>query len=374
MIKTIYFNTDDVISSLSIVASVVNAKNSMPILDNIVFSRLKDEACIMASDGDVWVKKSISVDNESDNGIRICVNAKSFVQALSNLSGKRVRMDIDDEKMSIRCDYGCGHFSLPYASDDAFPFPKDIIDGVNKINIVSSAFMNAIGRVNYACANDEIRLVLTGVNVSMSPTGLETASTDGRTLARYTDSSITVDGNFSFILPRKPSTLLGKLLNEGNEDAVTIESNERMARFTTDTFCISTRLIEGRFPNYNAVIPNDNHNIVEVRKDLLLSAVKRISLMTDNNTQLVVLSVSGNKLELSCEDVDYQRSATEWVDCKHDGEDIKIGFSASKLLTIIQGVQGDDVRIELKNAMSAGAFMETTTSDYISILMPLKTN
>lgn len=373
MKRKIVFKADEIMPSISAVSSVVNPKNSLPILDNILLIPLDEHTIkVMGSDGELWVTKVTSV-VESDVCNSIAINAKSFVQALGNLGDKVVTMSVDDEKGSVTCDYGNGHFVIPYSDGETFPKPSNI-DGVSICHVNSLSLLTSISRVSYACANDEIRLVLNGVNFDFHDDCMTTAATDGRFLAKYSDKSVK-GYNGSFILPKKACGLLPKLLQDKTVQDIEIGFNDKVASFIGDGFSVITRLIEGHFPKYDSVIPTDNNIVIGVKKDEMLSAVKRIALMADKSMELIVLTFEQGNATISCEDVDYQKSASEYVNCDYDGEKARIGFAASKLLAVVQAVESDMIRIAMKDYMHACLFLEgtqTQSNEYTSLLMPLK--
>lgn len=382
----ITFMSDEILPSLAMVSSVVNPKNSLPILNDVRIET-KDDGnggtilVFMASDSETWLQMKATCE-ESDKDVAICIEAKSLLQALRNLGGKRVEMTIDDDKHTVLCSYGNGRFSLPFDNANEFPLPIATIDDAKEKRIDAQKLLTAIEKAGFATANDELRPVMNGVHFDFYPYGMVTCATDGHKLAKYTDLTITFDGDANpvvdgYTLPKKPChTLISVLANTVAGD-VKISFNDRMVAVNNTMFKMTTRLIEGRYPNYDAVIPKENNKIALVDKAAFVSALKRVLPMGNSNSELVALGFNSGNMTISAEDFDFSKSASEDVCCDYTQEPFSIGFKGSVLLQMLQNIDGDVVKLAMSDASRAGVISEDKSHecyDYTSIIMPMLLN
>lgn len=382
----ITFMSDEILPSLAMVSSVVNPKNSLPILNDVRIET-KDDGnggtilVFMASDSETWLQMKATCE-ESDKDVAICIEAKSLLQALRNLGGKRVEMTIDDDKHTVLCSYGNGRFSLPFDNANEFPLPIATIDDAKEKRIDAQKLLTAIEKAGFATANDELRPVMNGVHFDFYPYGMVTCATDGHKLAKYTDFTITFDGDANpvidgYTLPKKPChTLISVLANTVAGD-VKISFNDRMVAVNNTMFKMTTRLIEGRYPNYDAVIPKENNKIALVDKAAFVSALKRVLPMGNSNSELVALGFNSGNMTISAEDFDFSKSASEDVCCDYTQEPFSIGFKGSVLLQMLQNIDGDVVKLAMSDASRAGVISEDKSHecyDYTSIIMPMLLN
>lgn len=385
MIKRIVMRTENVLPSLSVVSSVVNAKNAIPILSNVFLHTYKDESyeCpyrmnIMGSDGDMWVRKNVPVENDSDIDVMICVNAKSLVQGLGNLNDTVVSMNVDSDNMVVTCKYGTGYFTLPYVSADTYPRCMSAEGGeVSQMTINAKNLYEAIKRVEFAVVEDALRPVLGGVHFDFTSDCMIAVATDTRRMAKYIDKTIKTDTDEAhkfFTLPKKPCKMMTTLLQEC-EGEVHVLLNSAFAIFEHESFHLSTRLLEGNYPNYNSVIPSGNDTRIIMKKDALLDAIRRLSPMANIAVGLVLMNFSKGKLVMSCEDQDYGKAAEENMTCDFDGEHARIGFSVNFLSSVIGSINGDYVVMNMKNESCPALFCESVPHDeynYQLVLMPVR--
>ena len=379
----ITFMSDEILPSLAMVSSVVNPKNSLPIFNDVRIET-KDDGnggtilVFMASDSETWLQMKATCE-ESDKDVAICIEAKSFLQALRNLGGKLVEMTIDDDKHTVLCSYGNGRFSLPFDNANEFPLPIATIDDAKEKRIDAQKLLTAIEKAGFATANDELLPVMNGVHFDFYPYGMVTCATDGHKLAKYTDLTITFDGDANpvvdgYTLPKKPChTLISVLANTVAGD-VKISFNDRLVAVNNTMFKMTTRLIEGRYPNYDAVIPKENDRVVVIPKNDFVSALKRVLPMGNASSELVVLSFTMGMMTIFAEDFDFSKSASENVGCDYAQEEFTIGFKGSTLLQLLQNIDTDNVKVMLKDPSRAGVLCEDKPNgvyEYTSLIMPM---
>lgn len=377
------FNTDDLLPQLSQVVGVVNSKNSLPILNDVLFVThlgvVGDERrlSLTTSDSETWLTVYVP-SAEFDTEMMFCVAATDIYKALANLKGKTVAMTLDESTHTITCEYGNGHFSLPYEDAVDFPRPNMNTDQMVEKKIGSERLLQAIEKAGFATANDELRPVMNGVHFDFLQKGMVAVATDGQKLSKFTDLTIQNPNEIAsgFTLPKKPAHIMLSVLSN-NQGDVELKFNDKCARFTHNAFRLTTRLIEGRYPNYDSVIPKDNEIVANVDKASFIAALKRVMPMGNANSELICLAFTMGNVELSAEDFDFSKSAKENVSCDFASQEITIGFKSSVLLSIIQNIDCNTIKIMLKEPSRAGVFKPATDAEsyeYLSLAMPMLIN
>ena len=378
--KIIKFQTEDFLPSLAMVNTVVLAKNALPILSDVRIETKADGnggtyAELMTSDSETWLQMKAPL-AEAEVGVVICIEAKGLLQALRNLGGKPVTMEIDDSKHLVKCDYGNGHFSLPYEDAQDFPLPMAAPDGAKTKLMDAKKLLTAIEKAGFATANDELRPVMNGVHFDFLPTCMISVASDGHKLAKYADLTVTCDEiePSGFTMPKKPCSTLLNVLGSTVAGDIKVMFNDRCFTVNNTQFKMSARLIEGRYPNYDSVIPKDNDRIVTIAKNDFVAALKRVLPMGNANSELVALSFSMGMMTISAEDFDFSKSASENVGCDYAQEEFTIGFKGSTLLQLLQNIDTDNVKVMLKDPSRAGVLCEDKPNgvyEYTSLIMPM---
>ena len=383
--KIIKFKSEELLPSLAMVNAVVSQKGTLPILSNVLIeTKVTDNgnafAILTTSDTDTWLQMKAPL-IEAEDGLVLCIDAKGFLQALNNLGGKLVTMSYDETKKIADCDYGNGHFTLPCVDGSEFPAPVFNQESAKKKQIDAKKLLVAIEKTEFVTSNDELRPVLSGVRVEFLADGMVVVGTDGHRLVKYKDKTITSESEATdnaqqcgFTIPKKPCSTLLKVLGMAASGDVQVTFNANGFIVQNSQFKMFSKLIEGRYPNYDSVIPQDNDHIVTIPKADFVSALKRVAPMGNTTSELLVLSFSMGMMKVSAEDIDFSRSAQEDVTCDYAQGEMKIGFKSSSLLQLIQNISTTNVKMLLKDASRAGVLCEDSENDayeYISILMPL---
>ena len=379
--KTIKFQTEDFLPSLAMVNTVVLPKNALPILSYVRIETKDDGhggvcAELMTSDAETWLQIETPL-KEAEIGIDFCVDAKSFLQALRNLGEKPVTMTIDEEKRVIDCNYGNGHFVLPFETTQEFPLPLNTPESAIVKSMDSKKMLTAIEKAGFATANDELRPVMNGVRFEFFADGMVAVASDGQKLAKYKDLTITCAETVAvtgFTMPKKPCHTLLNVLASTVAGNVTVKFNDRNFSVCNAQFKLSARLIEGRYPNYDSVIPKDNNIVALVDKAALISALKRVLPMGNSTSELVALNFDNGKVTIFAEDFDFSKSASETIICDYTQEPLAIGFKGSTLLQLLQNIDTEKVKLLLKEPTKAcviGEEKPNSVYDYTSLLMPM---
>lgn len=380
----IKFNTDELLPVIGNCAAIVNSKNSLPILSNILVESndLQNDIVVTTSDGETWLSCKANV-IESDKNVRFCVNANDIYKALSNLKGKVVEFDINEQKHIVTCKHDTGRFSLPIETCENFPkatiIASDEENGVTTKIFKSCDILNAVKKTCFAISSDELRPVMNGIHFDFFKDCMVSVASDGHKLVKFKNMDITMGDGVDnepingFTLPQKPSMLLANILSGMEGENVKLVFDEHVVVINNKDFKLTTRLIEGNYPNYDRVIPKDNNINVKVRKNDIINALKRVMPMSNQTSELISLKFTKRLLNIEAVDFDFSKSANESVSCDNDFE-MTIGFKGSMLLSVLQNIDGEDLNIFLKDPSKAAIFCPTTkngNTEYTSLLMPM---
>ena len=337
---------------LQTIGRVINSKNTLPILDCFLFEIQDNILTITASDSETTLITNLEL-VESDANARFCINAKTIQDSMKEIAEQPLSFDINPDNMEITANYQNGRFNIP-----------------------AETMLNGINRCLFATADDELRPVMNGVYFDIQADNLTFVSTDGHKLVRNRNYGIKDHQPAAFILPKKPATILKNLLPKESDD-VTLKFNERNAYITMESSRLICRLIEGRYPNYNSVIPQNNPYRVTVDRLTLLSALKRVLIFSNQSSALIKLHLESNQLVVSGQDIDYSTSAEERVPCEYGDSPMNIGFKGTFLIDILNNMGGENVIIELADPSRAGVIVpaeQEENEDLLMLLMPMMLN
>jgi len=361
-------------SRLKMAAKVINSKNPLPILGDFLVETKGDVILVTASDSEQWLSLKCPIVS-CDCEMRFCVPSADFLKAIDNLNDVVITLTLDESTHTITCDYGNGKFTMPYENADEFPLANMDTTDSKDVIIDGKKVLKAIELTGFATANDELRPVMNGIHFDLFADGMVSATSDGHKLARYKDKTVTRedDGTVpNFTLPKKPSNILMTILSAIEGD-VKLSFNDKAISVNNKDFKLSARLLEFKYPNYDAVIPKSSPITITADKNSLLNALKRVLPMANDSSYLVELDFLNGQVVVSAKDIDFSKSASETVTCDCDAE-LKIGFKGSTLIEILRNINDDNVVIELENASRAGIFFsafELTRDEYLSLCMPM---
>ena len=362
-------------SRLSVLSRVINSKNSLPILDYFLFEVLGSQLTITASDSETVMKTTIQLDDVEGEG-NFAVKNRTILDAVKELPEQPLTLDIDMESYTIKVIYQNGIYNFTAQNADEYPRTQGIGDAASQIVIDSEVLGNNITRTIFATAQDELRPVMGGIYFDLATDALAIVASDGHKLVRNKIFTITSEQPAAFILPKKPAMLLKNVLQKDGGD-VTIRFDERNAEITFGESVLTCRLIEGRYPNYNSVIPQDNPNQITIDRRAMLSALRRVLPFASDSSQLVRLRIDPGKLTLSSEDIDFSTSAKEEITCDYNGIPMSIGFKGSSLSEILNNLSSEQVVIELADPSRAGLIVpseQPENEDVLMLIMPMLLN
>lgn len=357
------------------ISRVINSKNALPILDCFLFELRDGMLTVTVSDSETTMTTTLEVVESNADG-RFAITARTLLDALKEIPEQPLTFDIDLQSLEMTVLYQNGQYSLVGQNANEFPTPVTLGENAVRMDIDAQVLLNGINRAIFATADDELRPVMNGIYFDITTESLTMVASDGHKLVRSKTMSAHGNERAAFILPKKPAVLIKNLLPK-EEGLVSIEFDERNAVFTLDNYRMVCRLIEGRYPNYNSVIPANNPNKITIDRLQLLGALRRVSIFSSQASSLVKLCMSADSMVINAQDIDFSTSAKETLTCQYAGTPMEIGFKSSFLIDILNNIPSDDVLIELADPSRAGVITPVEQEEYedlLMLLMPMMLN
>jgi DNA polymerase-3 subunit beta len=364
-------SSSTLLKNLQNISGVLNSSNSLPILDNFLFELKEGSLTISASDLENTMKTTVQTDESNEDG-RVAIPAKLLLDTLKNFSDQPLVFQINGENFGIEISSDYGKYKLVGQNADDFPKSPDM-ENVEILKLSGEIVGTAIEKTIFATGNDDLRPVMSGVYCQFSSDQLIFVATDAHKLVKYSRTDSTASKTSDFILPKKPLNLLKQ--NISGEEEVEVSYNETTARFTFNDLELTCRLIDGKYPNYDAVIPNENPNVLTVDRVSFLNSIKRVSIFSNKTTHQVKLKIAGSELAISAEDLDFSNEAKERLTCNYVGEDLEIGFNSKFLLEMLNHIKTDEVILEMSEPNKAGILLPSANSNedehILMLVMPV---
>ena len=337
------------LKQLQVLGGIINTNNTLPILDNFLFNLDGSSLTVSASDLETTISSKLEV--ESNEKGSVCIPARLLLDTLKTFPEQPLAFTVEDNN-TVEISSNHGKYALAYADGEEFPTAVELSDPSATV-IQGDILATAINKTFFATGNDDLRPVMSGVFFQFSSEALTFVATDAHKLVKYTREDVTATETAEFIMPKKPLNLLKSIL-AGSEDDVTIEYNESNAKFTFENTEMVCRLIDGKYPNYEAVIPKENPNKLSIDRTQFLNSVRRVSIFSNKTTHQVRLKIAGAELNISAEDVDYSNKAEERLTCSYQGDDMQIGFNSRFLVEMLNNLTADEVMLEMSLPNRAG--------------------
>ena len=354
-------------SHLSTLSKVITNKNAIAILECFLFEVRDGQLIITASDSENVMKATCQLDETDGNG-SFAVSSQTILDAVRELPEQPLSFDVDTDKLVVKVYYQNGMYNFTVQNAEEYPQTQPLPTNVTRITFDSGVLLANISRTLFATASEELRPVMNGIYFDITPEFTAIVASDGSKLVRNRNFSVRGEGNASFILPKKPATLLKSVLSKDGGDVV-IQFNDRNAMINFADGVLICRLIEGRYPNYNSVIPQDNPNQIRIGRKTLISTLRRVMPFASESSQLVKFVVTQGKIEVSSEDIDFATSAKEEITCEYEGMNMSIGFKGSSLSEILTNLEGEEVIVELADPSLAGVVVPAEQPDQEEVLM-----
>lgn len=357
---------------LQTISRVQSSKNALPILDCILFELADGMLKMTASDSETTMVTTLEVTDAEGEG-KFAVGAKQLINSVKEISEQPISFNVDTNTFAIEINYQNGKYNLIGQNGGEFPVPNGMFNAANSVVIDSEVMLNGISRCLFASADDELRPQMNGVYFDMTQECITFVASDGHKLVRNRVYSAHVDEPAAFILPKKPALLVKTVLPKAEGDA-TIYFDDRNAKIELTDYEISCRLIEGRYPNYNSVIPSDNPFRVTVDRISFISAMRRVIVFASQSSALIKIHVSPGTLTVSAQDLDFSTSAEEHIMCEYDGTVMSIGFNGPFLLDVLNSMTSNEIVLELADPSRAGVITpaeQEENEDFTMLLMPM---
>ena len=369
-------SSSQLLNHLQAVSRVIASKNTMEILNNFLFKLEGNRLTITASDIETTMITSIDVESASDDG-NIAIDAKRLTNILKEFPDQPLTFNIDNQSHSVDIVSENGKFSVLGESGDDFPQVNAQHDNVSIIRMSSDTLQQGVSKTLFATMADDIRPTLTGIFVEIAQGKIKFVATDAHKLVCYGRNDVQTEGDSSFILPQKPANLLKNILPKTDAE-VTLSFNKQEAVVEFNEYKLICRLIDGNYPNYQAVIPNDVPRKLTVDRLDLCNCLRRVSIFSNQASNLIKLSITANQLTVSAQDIDFSISAHERVKCQYEGEEMEIGFCSTYLIEILSNLSCDTVVVNLSDSAKPGTFipLDQTSVDeeVLMLLMPMSIN
>ncbi len=367
-------SSTQLLRQLQTISGVLNSSNTLPILDNFLFNIDNNKLTISASDLETTMINTMEIES-SDQGM-VAVPAKLLLDTLKSFPEMPLTFMVDDKTYGIELSTEQGKYKLSGYNGEEFPRVPEL-ETPSVVELNAEVLSYAIHKTIFATGNDDLRPVMSGIYFEFGKDGLRFVATDAHRLVRYTRSDIKAEKNTGFIVPKKPLNLLKNILSTTNAD-VQVEYTDTNVKFTFDNVTMVSRLIDGKYPNYESVIPKENPNKMTISKGTFLNSIKRVSIFANKTTHQVKLGVKGSELEISAEDLDFSNQANERLGCNYNGEDMEIGFNSKFIMDMVNNLDSETVNLEMSGPSKAGIIVpsesEDENEDILMLVMPIMLN
>jgi len=347
-------SSSSLLKHLQQISGVINTNTVLPILEDFLFDIQDKKLTVVATDLETVMRFKRDVESKANE--KLCIPAKFLMISLKNTADQTLTFNID-KNFSVEITSDNGKYKVMSENPDNFP-KEPAADDTNVFSMSSSALVTAINKALFAVSSDDLRPAMTGVFFELSKNALQFVATDAHRLVRYKRTDVTCSKTDSFIVPKKPLTLLKNALPD-NDDDLSLSYNSNHLFVTHGSTQLICRLIDARFPDYKVVIPTDNPYKLIVNKLDFQSALRRVSIFSNKSTNQVALNITGSELQLAAQDVDFSFEGNERMNCQYDGEDLQIAFNAKFLIEMLNAAESDEVKIELATSTKAGILKQT---------------
>lgn len=372
-------SSTELLSHLQAISRVINNKNTLSILDNFLFDLQGDTLFMTASDIETTLITSMQVDSAEGEG-KVAVASRLLLDTLREFPEQPLSFDINNSNLAMVITSANGSYNFIGQNGDEYPRLPEMQEDAQSLSLSVPQLSSGISKTLFCTADDELRPVMNGVYFDIKDKEVTLVATDAHKLARFTvpylNSSVTDEQQASFILPKKPAAMLKNILPKESGE-VNIAFDNKNARFSLSKYTMVCRQVEGRFPNYAGVIPQSNLHRIILDRLSFVNALKRVSVFSNQASNLVKLDFSANQLRISAQDIDFSISAEETINCQFGGEALKIGFKSSFLIEILNNISSSDIVLELSDASRAGLilpFEKEKDEDVLMLLMPMLIN
>lgn len=358
-------STSTLLKQLQAVNGASSSSTVLPILENFLFEIKDGSLTISATDLQTSMTTSLAVESKEDG--KVAIPSKILLETLKTLADQPVAFSVDNQTFAIEISAGDGKYKL--SGENGEDFPKiPMVENASSVLMPAAVLAEAINKTIFAVSNDDLRPAMTGVYCQLSPQNITFVATDAHKLVRYRRMDTKSESSAAFILPKKALNLLKSSLPT-DDVAVSVEYNSTSAFFRFGNINLICRLIDERYPDYEAVIPQSNPNKLTIDRGMFLNSLRRVVIFANKTTHQVRLKINGSELNISSEDVDFANEAHERLSCQYQGEDMEIGFNAKFLIEMLSNLEGDEVTLEMSTPNRAGLLVPQTNNENENVLM-----
>ena len=362
-------------SRLSAISRVINPKAIYPILEDFLFRIENGKLTVTAADNDTTLETIIDLVEASADG-QIALPAKTLLDALKEIPEQPLTFNVNEGNYEVVVNYQNGEYKMMGQNADEYPTPAVLKEDAVSLEISAQILSDGLARTIFATADDELRPVMNGIYFDINEEGATFVASDGHKLVCNRNSNVKANGKSSFILPKKPASLFRSLISKEAE-SITIEFDSRIARFSLPEFRMVCRLIDGRYPNYASVIPQNNPHHLIIDRQTLVTALRRVSVFSPASSGLIKLRIEKDKVDISAQDIDFSTSAKESLVCQYEGTNMSIGFKAGFLIDILNNIPSQEITLQLADPSRAGVIVPTEQAEgenLLMLLMPMVLN
>jgi DNA polymerase-3 subunit beta len=370
-------SSTEILGHIQAISRVISNKNTLPILDNFLFELKNGELIATASDLETTLITTIPLDASEGEGV-IALPAKILTDTLKEFPEQPLTFEVDPQTLAVKLSTENGKFSIPGQNGDDYPKnPEKDQDSIVNITVASEVLLKGVNKTLFATADDELRPVMNGIFIELNNNDLTFVASDAHKLVRYKRLDGRSEVESSFILPKKPASLLRNILPK-EQNPVLVEFDDKNAFFTLSNYKLICRLVEGKYPSYGSVIPTNNPFKLTIDRVELYNTIKRVSVFSNPASNLIKFELNQNELVVSAQDIDFSISAREKLMCQYEGEALEIGFKSVFLLEILQNISSANVVVALSDPTRAGLFLpydnDNADEDVLMLLMPMMIN
>ena len=362
-------------SRLQAISRVINPKPVYPILDDFLFRIEEGKLTVTAADNDTTLETLIDLVECGGDG-QLALPAKTLLDALKEIPEQPLKFTVNANTFETAIEYQNGEYRLMGQNADEYPTPAVLQSDPVSLTIKASILSDGLTRTIFASADDELRPVMNGIYFDINDEGATFVASDGHKLVCSRNATLQTEGKSSFILPKKPASLFRSLIGKDVE-TVTIEFDSRIARFSLPEFRMVCRLIDGRYPNYASVIPQNNPHHLTIDRQTFINALRRVSVFSPASSGLIKLRIQESQISISTQDIDFSTSANETLTCQYDGIPMSIGFKANFLIDILNNIPSQEIVLQLADPSRAGVIVpaeQAQDENLLMLLMPMVLN
>ena len=361
------------LKSLQTISGVLSSSSTLPILENFLFELKGDKLKITASDLETTITIWVEPEKADDDGV-IAIPARKLLEIMKSFPELPVTIISDNESLNIEILAGEGKYKMAGQNADEFPKVPEM-EEVKSVELNGGLLVKAFNNTLFATGNDELRPMMSGVFCEIYEENITFVATDAHKLVRYRRNDIKSDFSHALILPKKTLNLARQVIPDDEEETVTMEFNKSYAVFNFDNIVMVCRLVEGKYPNYEAVIPKENPFTLTIGRQELLYALRRVSIFGSKSTHNVRFKITGQELVLSAKDIDYSSEAKERLACNYEGEDLEIGFNSKFMQEMLSVLTCENIVLRMSAPNRSGIISpeksENEHEDILMLIMPV---